>query len=518
MKKNYIIVLTLIISIPLLSQENWTIYNTTNSDLTFNEIGDIEFDSQGNKWIASSFNNDPAGIAKFNNTNWTLFNTDNSQGTSDIHKIEFSTGVLENWVSVYATTLIHFSDGTETTINSNHNSTTNVLTIDIPANATDFQIEYYIENSSSVNIVFYNVNSNNIIHQETFSGQMTFNYDYTFFTNIVTNKIVDISIDNLDNKWLGTWQNGLMKFDDINWTNFTTSNSGLPNDQINCIANDAAGNVWIGTSSGLTKFDGINWTNYNTTNSDLPTNSIVSIAIDNTNNVWLTTANELVEFTGTIWNIYNDNSVGNWFGSANSLRIDNNNKKWMSAGYGIKSFDGSNWEYFNYLGSNNSCLLDCQTASLGIDTNNDIWVGASPECDTGGLLNFSQCNSYLTSNSEIPNNRILALNIDVNGIKWIGTSNGLVKLENAPLSIDKNILNDIKIQFYPNPINDYLNIEIEKEFIDSRFSIFEISGKAIKSGTFENKLNSIDLENISNGVYFLTINKDHLTKTIKFIK
>ena len=518
MNKNYLIILIFIISNSVLSQENWTIYNTSNSDLTFNVISDIEFDSEGNKWIASWFNNGGDGIAKFDDSNWTIFNTNNSQGTSDIHRIEFTTGVLESWVSVFATTLVNFSDGTETTINSNHDSSTNKLTIDIPINATDFQIDYYIEDSSSVDMVFFNTNTNDIVHQETFSGQMDFNYDYTFFTNIQTNQIIDITIDNLDNKWLGTWQNGIIKYDDTDWINFTTSNSGLPNNQINSIANDNNGNIWIGTSSGLTKFDGTNWTNYNTTNSNLPTNSIVSIAIDNNNNVWLTTANELVEFTGNTWNIYNDNSVGNWFGGSNSLRIDSNNKKWLSAGYGIKSFDGSNWEYFNYLGSNNSCLLDCQTTSLAIDVNSNVWIGAHQECNNGGLLNFSECNSYLTSNSDLPDNNILSLNIDSNGIKWIGTFNGLAKLDNQSLSTDENNFVDINIQFYPNPVNNYLNIKIKDILKNSKFSIFQINGKTIKTGNLKNNLNTVNLEELSKGVCFLKIEKGDLTRTIKIIK
>src|SRR5690554_808679 len=411
-------------------QQAWTVYNTSNSALTFDVISDIEFDNQGNKWIASWFNNGGHGIAKFDDTHWTLYNTENAPGTTDIHRLEFSTGALDIGVSVYATALVQFANGTEASINSEHNSSTNTLTIDIPVDVTQFQLEYYIEDSSSVDMVFYNVTTQEVIHQETFQDQMFFNYDYTFFTHITSNQVIDISIDNEDNKWIGTWQNGLMKFDDTHWTNFTTTNSGLPNDKINCVVNDHDGHVWIGTPSGLTKFDGSNWTTYNNTNSNLPTNSIVSIAIDQNNQVWLTTANELVHFTGHSWHIYSDID-GNWFGGANSLRIDHNNKKWMSGGYGIYSFYEGHWEYFNYFDSPETCLVDCQTTALGIDINNEVWLGSFQECSLGGLLNFSQCEPYLTSNSGLPENNILSLNIDAHGIKWIGTYNGLAKFNSS---------------------------------------------------------------------------------------
>jgi ligand-binding sensor domain-containing protein len=46
------------------------------------------------------------------------------------------------------------------------------------------------------------------------------------------------------------------------------------------IAIDGQGNKWIGAWGGLAKFDDVNWTVYNTSNSGLPYNSVRTIAID----------------------------------------------------------------------------------------------------------------------------------------------------------------------------------------------------------------------------------------------
>ena len=40
------------------------------------------------------------------------------------------------------------------------------------------------------------------------------------------------------------------------WRNYTTSNSGLPNNTIQTIAIDDSGNKWIGTDGGIAKIDG----------------------------------------------------------------------------------------------------------------------------------------------------------------------------------------------------------------------------------------------------------------------
>ncbi len=521
MKQNLLQLITLLTFSIIQAQGTWTVYNTSNSDLTFNEIGDIEFDSHGNIWVASDWNfSNVSGIAKFDDTNWTLFNTENIQkGTDDIHKIEFTTGVLQNWVSVYATTVVQFADGTQATIESSHDYSTNKLQVEIPVNATSLLINYYIEDASMVEMKFYNVATNETVSEGTFSNNMDFEFGHTFFQTISIDNIVDIAIDNLDTKWLGTSDKGLVKFDDVDWTNYRTSNSGLPNERINCLATDSNNTIWIGTESGLTKFDGTNWETYNTTNSDLPTNAIISIAIDANDHVWISTANELVQFTGAVWNIYNDNSVGNYFGRPNSLVIDGDNKKWMSSGYGIKSFDGVTWEYFNYLDDNNtSCLLDCQITCVSVDTNNDIWIGAHQECNNGGLLNFNECNAYVSSNSELPDNSIIALNIDKDGVKWIGTYNGLAKLDASLLSIQDQNYDEQKIMLYQHRAADYITIEIDNNLIRNEFIIFDSTGKKVKNGVLENNSNSINIADLGKNIYFFIIKggaKD--LETIKFV-
>jgi len=65
--------------------------------------------------------------------------------------------------------------------------------------------------------------------------------------------------------------------------------SDLPDDDVRSIAIDSQGNKWIGTIEGLAKFDGLNWTVYTTYNSGLPDNWIQEIAFDNQDNKWICT-------------------------------------------------------------------------------------------------------------------------------------------------------------------------------------------------------------------------------------
>ena len=87
---------------------------------------------------------------------------------------------------------------------------------------------------------------------------------------------------------------------------YTTSNSGLPDDGVRSIAIDGSGNKWIGTwNGGLVFFDGTNWTVHNTSNSGLPDNGVLSIAIDGSGNKWIGTGGN----EGSGLAVYNEGGV-----------------------------------------------------------------------------------------------------------------------------------------------------------------------------------------------------------------
>ncbi len=69
----------------------------------------------------------------------------------------------------------------------------------------------------------------------------------------------------------------------------------------------------------------------------------------------------------------------------------------------------------------------------------------------------------------------------------------------------------------PNPINDKINLNI-KEGVSYDFEITNIEGKVIKSGKLDRNSKSINANSLTNGIYFITLNSNSETQTIKFIK
>lgn len=71
------------------------------------------------------------------------------------------------------------------------------------------------------------------------------------------------------------------------------------------------------------------------------------------------------------------------------------------------------------------------------------------------------------------------------------------------------------VKIFPNPVQDYVNIESDKNFI--AYDIIDESGKQILSKDF--KENKIDISNLKIGVYFIKLKSlSNETNIVKFIK
>jgi hypothetical protein len=214
-------------------------------------------------------------------------------------------------------------------------------------------------------------------------------------------------------------EEGLLKFDGVNWTVYNTSNSGLPSNDVSAIAIDGQGNKWIGTGWGLAKFDGVNWTVYKTSNSGLPGDWVWAIAIDGQGNKWIgTDGGGLAKFDGVNWTVYNTSNSGLPSDYITAIAIDSLGNKWIGTGGGLVKFDRFRMTVYN---TSNSGLPDNSVSAIAIDGQGNKWIGTR-----GGLAKFDGVNwtVYNRSNSGSPSNWVYAIAIDGGGNKWIGTDGG----------------------------------------------------------------------------------------------
>jgi PKD repeat protein len=72
-------------------------------------------------------------------------------------------------------------------------------------------------------------------------------------------------------------------------------------------------------------------------------------------------------------------------------------------------------------------------------------------------------------------------------------------------------------EFYPNPATHQITINVEKQLLGSVYIIYDNTGKAILTGKILSEQSVIDLENLSKGIYLLSIG-ENLERTVKVIK
>lgn len=86
----------------------------------------------------------------------------------------------------------------------------------------------------------------------------------------------------------------------------------------------------------------------------------------------------------------------------------------------------------------------------------------------------------------------------------------------APLGVNKNnLVNELSL--YPNPATDVLKIANANNLSNASFSIVDILGKTVvRSKTLNN--DSIDVSNLSSGVYILSVSSEEGAKQFKFQK
>ena len=81
-----------------------------------------------------------------------------------------------------------------------------------------------------------------------------------------------------------------------------------------------------------------------------------------------------------------------------------------------------------------------------------------------------------------------------------------------------NIKANSSFNVYPNPANDYLNIQLDKQPLTSyQVIVSDILGRKLINKTENKKLVSIDVKSLNSGTYFLQIIQDGKTTARKFV-
>lgn len=242
--------------------------------------------------------------------------------------------------------------------------------------------------------------------------------------------IWDLAIDKKDNIWIGS--DGLIKFDGVNFTKYTSKNTGIPVDFIHSMTIDSKDNIWFSSSShregGLVKYDGTNWTVFTPENSDLPMNGVKSIAVDKNDNIWLAQYTYLgksclVKISNDTWSTYTNKELGftpAWWGN---IEINSKDQVCGAIDYTYLDkvynprpqaiiFDGVNCKQLQFDKFAN-------VQSITVDNEDNIW------CKSKNGFAVFDGSSWFIDSLTFKNIRIETIELSKDNKIWIGTENGI---------------------------------------------------------------------------------------------
>jgi hypothetical protein len=185
----------------------------------------------------------------------------------------------------------------------------------------------------------------------------------------------------------------------------------------------------------------------------------------------------------------------------------------------------------------NACSVDV-TGSVEVDCANDQGVavyadapapividntvtqdGATITANQAGMTyQWIDCNDSNTPIDGETNQSFTATNsgnyavVITNGSCGSATSDCISVVVTAMSTIQNN-----GVEIYPNPASDYINVELGQAD-EAVVSIFNSNGGLVSQQNTTGALTRIDLDALSNGVYFIRVSGDGVNETVKIIK
>ncbi|MEO8475012.1 MAG: two-component regulator propeller domain-containing protein [Chryseolinea sp.] len=266
------------------------------------------------------------------------------------------------------------------------------------------------------------------------SWQGVFRYDGKSFTNVTTDvssaRFFSVLEDRQGHLWFGTIGSGVYYYDGKSFRNFTTKD-GLLNNEITCIYEDKAGNVWLGINGGVSRYDGKSFRNFLISGNSIiedktgktipdftrPPDEVSTIIEDKAGNLWLGARSNAFVYDGKTFTVLTDK--GKPFINVRTIIKDKKGNIWLGGQYGLWRYNGNTYSNVtqNFVGY----LLE--------DKKGNVWTSSQIANQNNWALSRYEEKSLVNDKptvTEIASEGMIFGILEVNdGSIWYGASNGV---------------------------------------------------------------------------------------------
>lgn len=226
----------------------------------------------------------------------------------------------------------------------------------------------------------------------------------------------------------GWYSLGLSVYDGSTWIKYDSLNSDLNNYEINSIASDTIGNVFIGTQGDYVfVFSNGVFQKLEIKNCEIPSNVVTAVSISG-DKIYTSSVSNLVQWNQEFLSYFNGLQ---WFqmktidASCNFIEFVNDSVAFAGYGYELHRLEGSVDSILNTppaLGSFNDIAID-QSGNLWFATSNGV-----------GKYNAGNWTLYNTGNSGLPDDYVYNIVSSGNNI-WVSTLSGIAFFDNTSWTV-----------------------------------------------------------------------------------
>ncbi|MDE2815317.1 MAG: hypothetical protein OXM03_07455 [Chloroflexota bacterium] len=247
---------------------NWRTYRSLGGPIPHDTINDIFIAADGTKWFATQ-----NGLAALRGAAWPLYNTRNQGFAGNKVTAVHADGNLV-WIGTDGGGASFGRIDGSGDIDWSHLDASNS---ELPSNVVR-------------DVLVVNEQPNRV-WLATDNGVAYYNNGNwrVFRSELPIVDTLSLAEDASGNIWVGTNGGGVSVYNSVTWLPHNTNNSALIHDTVRNITVGPDGRVWLATPGGVNVYDGTNWTRHTIFNTGIASNDVYDIAIDKAGRVWVAT-------------------------------------------------------------------------------------------------------------------------------------------------------------------------------------------------------------------------------------